>query len=59
MLPCHVKVEFGVLEEWPDGAGDDALEAADGFSFGLALAGASSEVVLGGRAAALAGDATK
>jgi hypothetical protein len=56
MLLCPVKVEFGVLEEPPDSSGDDPFEASGGFAFSLAFAGASSHVVLGDRAAALAGD---
>ena len=55
MLPRRVKVEFGVLEESPDASCDEAFEASCGFSFGLALAGSTSHVVLGGGAAALAG----
>ena len=56
MLLCLVKVQFGVFEESPDASCDEAFEASSGFSFGLAFAGSSSHVVLGDRAAALAGD---
>ena len=55
MLLCRVKVEFGVFEESPDAAGDEAFEAADGVSFGFAFAGSSGDVVLGCWAAALPG----
>ena len=41
MLLCGVKVDFGVFEEAPDSAGDEAFEASCGFSFGLALAGSA------------------
>ena len=56
MLLCVVKVDFGVFEEAPDSAGDEAFEASCGFSFGLALAGSAGHVVLGDRIAALPGD---
>jgi hypothetical protein len=48
MLLCRVKVCFEVFEEAPDTAGDEAFEAADCLSFGLAFAGAAG----GDRAAA-------
>jgi hypothetical protein len=41
MLLCVVKVDFGVFEESPDSAGDEAFEASCGFSLGLALAGSA------------------
>jgi hypothetical protein len=48
--------EFGVFEEAPDTAGNEAFEAAGGFSLGLAFTGSADHVVLGGRAASLSGD---
>ena len=55
----HMWARWLVFEESPDSSCDEAFEASGGFSFGLAFAGSSSHVVLGDRAAALAGDSNE
>ena len=47
MLLCLSSVDFGVLEEAVDLAGDVAFEAALGFSGGFAFGGSFGDVGLG------------
>ena len=56
MLLCLSSSDRLVLEESPDSSGDESFDAADGFSFGLALGGSSRDVGLRGRVAALLGE---
>ena len=56
MLLCLSSVDFGVLEEAVDLAGDVAFEAALGFSGGFAFGGSFGDVGLGVWAVAAAGD---
>ena len=56
MLLCLSSVDFGLLEEAVDLAGDVAFEAALGFSGGFALGGSFGDVGLGVWAVAAAGD---
>ena len=56
MLLCLSSVDFGVLEEAVDLAGDVAFEAALGFSGGFAFGGSFGDVGLGVGAVAAAGD---
>ena len=56
MLLCLSSVDFGVLEEAVDLAGDVAFEAALGFSGGFAFGGSFCDVGLGVGAVAAAGD---
>ena len=53
---CLSSVDFGVLEEAVDLAGDVAFEAALGFSGGFAFGGSFGDVGLGVGAVAAAGD---
>ena len=45
-----------MLEESPDSPGEEALDAADGFSIGLAFGDSTGDVGAGGGVAALFGD---
>ena len=45
-----------MLEESPDAAGEEAFDAADGFSVGLAFGDAAGDVGAGGGIASLLGD---
>ena len=45
-----------MLEESPDAPGEEALDAADGFAFGLAFGDSAGDVGAGGWVAALLGD---
>jgi hypothetical protein len=56
MLLCLSSGDWRVLEESPDAPGEEALDAADGFAFGLALSDSAGDVGAGGGVAALLGD---
>jgi hypothetical protein len=56
MLLCLSSGDWRVLEESPDAPGEEALDAADGLAFGLALSDSTGDVGAGWWVAALLGD---